>query len=483
MAAPGGSASSYPMAPAHGLLFGPVAAALAKDLVKPELRGNFHDFSLKFPLYLQQLSAGQVITDEVKLVLLGSCLDQGAQLELQRRHELGERVRFQDFWNWLAQKYGGDVQASLRDELRALRAQNQGKMTLACWREYESRFRLVHSRLESPSEEEAQALVLQQLPETLRRSIIREQAKRGRNTPTARLRGIPGLTVAHVIRLAQDIVGEGEPVSVTADKESFLVKLYSRRAMELLMAKNGSLLGGKLGGGHPVKLTPQESKLGLEEIFRQAEDELRCQEKSDILGRGWGGRGSTPNPEARRDDTVGVSEVKALEAKGSTSSTAPRPAVEPPAAPNYDSRYDHRVSREPQRVKGSGPRTPSPAQHGSDRPESPRSNQGKGSKGQTAKGQGGPKGGKGQSYGKGYDRRPSSEASGSRTGYSPSRQRPCACCGSPDHWARECPNKWCETCGAEGHSSRECTSDQTRSGTQPEPRIREVTPPLPGGSS
>jgi hypothetical protein len=110
-----GGPTPFSLAQPVGALFGPVAAALAKDLVKPELRGNFHDFALKFPLYLQQLSAGQPLTDEVKLILLSSCLDQGGQLELQRRYELGERVRFQDFWNWLAQKYGEDVQASLRE--------------------------------------------------------------------------------------------------------------------------------------------------------------------------------------------------------------------------------------------------------------------------------------------------------------------------------------------------------------------------------
>ena len=483
-AQPIGLPSPFSMAQSPGILFGPVAAALAKDLVKPELRGNFYDFALKFPLYIQQLSAGQALTDEVKLILLSSCLDPGAQLELQRRQELGERVRFQDFWNWLAQKYGGDVQASLREELRALRVQNDGKMTLAGWREFESRFRLVHSRLESPSEEEAQALVLQQLPDAIRRGIIREQARRGQSTPTARLRGIPGLTIAHVIRLAQDVIGQGEPVSATPEKDSFLIKLYSRRAMELLMARNGSLLAG----GHQVKITPQEAKLSLDEVFRHAEDELRCQEKSDTFGRFWGGRGPVQNSEARRDfDVSGVSEIKIQDTKAPTSGMAARPSPEASSTSpsNFDSRYEHRASRDPQPVKGSGarPRIPSPTPYGRDHPPSPRGVQGKGKgKGPASIGQSSPKGGKGQGYGKAGGRRSSSEGSASRIGYSPSRERPCACCGAADHWARECPNKWCENCNVGGHSSRECTRGQPEGKAQDAPRPREATPPRAGSS-
>jgi hypothetical protein len=514
-----GMTSPPPMVQPIGTLFGPVAAALAKDLVKPELRGNFHDFALKFPLYIQQLSAGQPLTDEVKLILLSSCLDQGAQLELQRRHELGERVRFQDFWNWLAQKYGGDVQASLREELRSLRVQNEGKLSLAAWREFESRFRLVLSRLESPSEEEAQALVLQQLPESLRRSIIREQTKRGQDNPTARLRGIPGLTTARVVQLVQSVIGQGEPVGVTQDRDSFVIKLYGRRSMELLMARNGSLLSN----GECIKITTHETKLALDDVFRHAEDELRCQERSDNLGRAWGGRGLSSNSEARRDFEAEISEVKIQDPKLSSQPTPPtlRPTPEPMAQqPSFDSRYDTHASRGQKGGKGNGTRarTPSPARDVSGQATSPRRNQAKGGgkgsqpswssppawtqpqmgKGGSAAwlqppaGKGGPpiwssppaaKGGKSQGHGKGSaePRRSSSQEPTARAGFkSPSREHPCACCGAPDHWARDCPNKWCEFCHKEGHTSRECT--KTQAGARSGSRVRDRTPPRRGSA-
>ena len=86
---------------------GPVGAFLAKDLVKPEFRGNWHDFAVKFNLFLQNVALGQTLTEDLKLMLLAGSLDQGSQLELQRRQELGERVQFQEFWNWLARRHGG----------------------------------------------------------------------------------------------------------------------------------------------------------------------------------------------------------------------------------------------------------------------------------------------------------------------------------------------------------------------------------------
>lgn len=175
-----------------GMLLGPIGAALAKEVVKPELRGNFHDFAVKFPLYLQQLSAGQVLSDELRLTLLESSLDKAAQVELQRRREHGGAT-FPEFWNWLAQKYGGDTQSALREELRTLRPEHDGKLNLQAWREFEAKFRLVYGRLEYPNEDEACSLILQRLPEHQRRAIIREQVKRSDGQPQVKVSGAGGI--------------------------------------------------------------------------------------------------------------------------------------------------------------------------------------------------------------------------------------------------------------------------------------------------
>ena len=87
MVAPVGALSAL------GLMMGPAAAAVAKDLVKPQLTtsGNWAEFSARFPLYLRQLSAGQgELPDEFKLSILEGCIPQSSQHELQRRLERGE---------------------------------------------------------------------------------------------------------------------------------------------------------------------------------------------------------------------------------------------------------------------------------------------------------------------------------------------------------------------------------------------------------
>jgi hypothetical protein len=256
------------------------------------------------------------------------------------------------------------------------------------------------------------------------------------------------------------------------------------------MAKNGSFLGS----GHQVKLSPHETRLGLDEVFRQAEEELRCQERSDSFGRGWGGRGPTSNSEARRDFEIsGISEVKVLQAKPPLPPSVPAtpPAPEPNLnRPPFDSRYDSRQPR-PQGGKGQGGRArtpspnPGPGRGRPDQPGSPRSGSGgKGpnfGKGAVWTNPPAAKGGKGPNFGKGGAgfQRPSSQLRGRP---SPSRERPCFCCGAPDHWARECPNKWCQNCLEEGHTSQECPKAPLTDRGHGPPRARDNTPPRPVNS-
>ena len=441
---------------------GPVGTLLAKDLVKPEFKGNWHDFAVKFNLFLQNLALAQNLTEDMKLMLLASSLDQGSQLELQRRQELGERVQFQEFWNWLSRRHGGDMQASLRDDLRALRLQNEGKLTLAAWRDFEAKFKLIYSRMENPAEEEAQNLILQQLPDLLRKGIFRQQQKKDEQTPMLRLREIPGLNLDRAKGLVQKAIGPEEPVVVSGAGGGFIIKLFSARARDLLMLRNNS----SLAGGHVVKLTVHEYRFSLEEIFRHVENELKCQEKSDNLGRSWGGKSTTPNFDSRKEEASQIFEVK-IQDKRSPVQPA-RPAT-PPASKNSALTETSTPLSEggpergrPRERNGAdrGP-TPSPARSDRDaryggQPGKGKGNnhhsapsQGKGGRGTPSGGKGSSPGGKGKGGG-----RPENPRQASR---SPSRENPCANCGASDHWWRNCPNgTWCAFCNSQSHAYAEC---------------------------
>jgi hypothetical protein len=251
----------------------------------------------------------------------------------------------------MCQKYGGDTQSAIKDELKNLRPKTEGKLTLEAWREFEAHFKLLYSRLENPSEEDAYNLVAEKMPETQRRSCIREQDRRNQDRPTLKLKGVtnitnvPDATTEDVRDLVAATVGTGENFQVARDGQNFRIQLHSSRAAELLLMKNGSTLLT----GHKPQFTQVQAKLTLDELFQRVETELRCQQQSDSLGRGYNGWQNQPRENRSRSmDRRGyVREVKEEEKTKSRSRTPP--------------------SRS--RPNSPGPRTPTPEKP---RPPSPR---------------------------------------------------------------------------------------------------------------
>eukprot|EP00667_Euglena_gracilis_P023714 EG_transcript_26933 len=159
----------------------------------------------------------------MKLTILEGSLDETGRLELQRRQERGEKIRYQEFWNWLCQKYEEDTQLAIKEELKNLKHRCDGKLTLGAWREFEARFKLLYSRLEHPSADDAYALVAERMPEMMRRNCIREQDRRNQDRPTLKLKGltnvpgIPDATREDVTRLVAATLGADERFLITAD--------------------------------------------------------------------------------------------------------------------------------------------------------------------------------------------------------------------------------------------------------------------------
>ena len=82
-------------------------------------------------------------------------------MELQRReeeHTWGQAPapKYNDFWNWLCRNYGSgkDDQQVIQEELRTLKPENSGKLTLEAWNAYMAQFKLLQYRLEDPNEKE-----------------------------------------------------------------------------------------------------------------------------------------------------------------------------------------------------------------------------------------------------------------------------------------------------------------------------------------
>jgi hypothetical protein len=302
-------------------------------------------------------------------------------------------------------------------------------------------------------------LVLQQLPDLLRKGIFRQQQKKDEHTPMLRLKEIPGLTLDKVRALVQAAIGSEEPVVVTEVGGGFIVKLFSTRARDLLMLRNNS----SLGTGHTVRLTVHEYRYNLEEIFRHVENELRCQEKSDSLGRGWGGKITVPTPDPRKDETSHIFEVKMQDKRPMSQPAQPSP-VPVPKTPETPSVFPEEVVRGRPRDRTEPSREPTPSPARSEGTRSGRgTGKGEGNYNRTASshgkgGRGPPPGGKGSApagKGKGNNRSDSAR----QASRSPSRQNPCANCGAPDHWRRDCTNgTWCTWCRSNTHTYADCRS-------------------------
>ena len=221
---PQASVAPVTLSPTLGMLWGPAGAVLAKEINKPEFEDGSPDFFRNFPKYLKEITIGEEVSDDLKLTLLKSCLTGGALKDLERKLEKPERVNYQEFWNWLLQKYGGDEQKRLRAELKALKPKYDGKMTVRAWHDYEGDFLLQYERLENPIEDEAFDIVVERIPEQIRRQCLREQGRRRRDRPTLKLTGIPEATVEEVMEMIMEVLPPGENPMIYRQGSTFLLR-------------------------------------------------------------------------------------------------------------------------------------------------------------------------------------------------------------------------------------------------------------------
>ena len=89
---------------------------------------------------------------------------------------------------------------------------NQGKLSLAAWRVFQTEFRILVQRLEQPSEEELHNLAMEATPEQTQRACVREQERRNQENPVMKITGLNG--VPGVDDLTRDVVNELVAVTV-----------------------------------------------------------------------------------------------------------------------------------------------------------------------------------------------------------------------------------------------------------------------------
>ena len=111
----------------------------------------------------------------------------------------------------------------------------------------------------------------------MRQACLKEQAKR---VPLIKICGLKGATVAQVGGLLRRLVGD-DLLDIYPKGNNVMVKVRSRHAVGVLMNKNGEALVS----GEVLRISQSEFHFTHEELLDWVENELRCQEKADNLGR------------------------------------------------------------------------------------------------------------------------------------------------------------------------------------------------------
>ena len=170
--------------PNLGFLLGPAGAALARHVNPPEFKGDWVEFSGEFEEYMEHLeSTAGVISDPQKLRFLVGCVGETPQKEFKVQKDLGKNWTYHSFHAWMARNYGNDPRMTAREQIRALRPLNEGKLTQEEWRRVWAEFRNLRRRVDDFSEEEARVWLLERLPQTFRTRLVREETRRTQRTP------------------------------------------------------------------------------------------------------------------------------------------------------------------------------------------------------------------------------------------------------------------------------------------------------------
>ena len=399
--------------------------ALSRQLQQPQFTGDWIEFIQQFDDYIEGLATSSgaahpgAMDEHAKLRLLVGSVGEINQREFRLRREAGEDMSYAGFRAWLAHRYGGELRSTAREQLRALRPRMEGKLRQEDWRDLWSRFKLLWSRVEDPSDEEARNWVLDRIPGAFRERLLREEAKKAKRNPTLKVGELPGIDASTLAQFCRTYVGDASHVSVHPASRGFLVQVGSAMESQNML----TLIQKMLNGGRVLHVTPTSSIFLQKKFFGWMDAELGAQAASDGYGKAW----STIQKDDRRS-------VRAAENQA--------PSNQEPASPKVAS--SNKSATPPRRLSNTGQRQPSPT-----------TNKPAPSSRDPAR----PQGGRKPEPSRGERPGPNRPGTPPRSPRDQSRQpSPYACtiCGEKTHKNMDCPMHTCGACREKGHNYLNC---------------------------
>ena len=110
--------------------------------------------------------------------MLHDCLDETSQRRLRLRRTEEPHLHFVEFWRQLESEFGRDQTTHYRDEWERVTLGGDGKLTVADWRNFQSKFELALGRVEDATETEVERKILVELPGKWRVKVNEEKLRR-----------------------------------------------------------------------------------------------------------------------------------------------------------------------------------------------------------------------------------------------------------------------------------------------------------------
>ena len=321
--------------PQLGLMTNPYAPQL-KTSDRPTFDGTRQkaaEFISRWPGWAQKLISGGNITEQFLVDCLKESVDPASQDEIQRRTELGGPVSYTQIWEWFLGRWG-DSETLLREDWKLLKPENVGKLNLQNWQQYEAKFKLLVGRMQGnpPPLDEQWNAVVEKLPDTIRKRVVKEQDKRNNQRSMVKILGLQGISAAQVATVVTALCGL-PPLQVMTEGANFAVQLQGRDIRQKLLAKSGT----PFANGQVPRIVGVEDKMSLQEVFDLVSAELRCQERSDGIAKAsglWPPTSTTKSSDSELSQTRRISEMVGAEPKrtsepSQTSQSKPAPSHAP----------------------------------------------------------------------------------------------------------------------------------------------------------
>jgi hypothetical protein len=271
-------------------LVAPTSAAALQHIMRnmevPKFSGKAPDwtqFRVDWEIYITKLSAALRLDEDCKMEILERSMDSINQMDLQsRRMERGRTLKYSEELCRLEGKYGRDQGLCLRKKWEEIKLEQQGRVTMQEWDEFQIRFRSLWKQIKDATPDEAKRLLMHKLPPFIFSWVVEEEDRRTNETPKFSLTVPSRFTEVSVSASLRALLGF-EPTKVSKIGEGkFEIILSNTKECEKLQTLHGKEIQGT---GCSIHIHRLIFSFDVEEACAFVDNKMALRNKHDMM---WG---------------------------------------------------------------------------------------------------------------------------------------------------------------------------------------------------